>query len=166
MFHCFLQVREEEEVAWSKDRGKGREWEGQNIVFHQKFICGDSPESRGIAMVQDPIAVTPLLRALSAHSIMEALQECFLEFLIYHLSSRNNLMMNQPINVEERNQHCLDIGIHPPHFLRSRRLCNFPLGGHLLCFQVIPINPAFVTSDYQGHEFGIVLGSLTVVSAN
>jgi hypothetical protein len=29
-------------------------------------------------------------------------------------------MMNQPINVEERNQHGLDIGLHPSHFLRSR----------------------------------------------
>jgi len=91
---------------------------------------------------------------------------CFVEFIIYRLSSRDVLMMNQPINVQERNQHGLDIGLHPPRFLRSMRWCNFPLGGHLLCFRVIPMNPAFVTSDYQGHEFGIVLGSLTEVSAN
>jgi hypothetical protein len=26
------------------------------------------------------------------------------------------------------------------------------------CFQVIPVNPAFITSDYQGHEVGIILG--------
>jgi hypothetical protein len=25
----------------------------------------------------------------------------------------------------------------------------------LLCFQAIPVNPAFVTSDYKGHEIGI-----------
>jgi len=28
------------------------------------------------------------------------------------------------------------------------------------------INPAFITSDYQGHEVGIILGSLMEVSAN
>ena len=72
--HCFLQLREQEEVAWSKVRGVGRVWEGRNIVFRQKFICGDSPVSRGIVMVQDPIAGTPLLRAMSAHSIVEVLQ--------------------------------------------------------------------------------------------
>jgi len=76
------------------------------------------------------------------------------------------LMMNEPINVEERNQHGLDIGLHLPRFLQSRRWCSFPLGGHLLCFRVIPVNPAFVTSDYRGHEVLIVLGSLTEVSAN
>jgi len=100
-FHCFLQLREQEEVAWSKVRGVGRVWEGQNVGFHQKFICGDSPVSRGIITVQDPTAGTPLLRAMSAHSVAEVLQDCFVEFLIYLLSSRDVLMTNQPINVKE-----------------------------------------------------------------
>ena len=68
-------------------------------MFCQKFICGDSPVGRGIVMVQDPIAGVPLLRAMSVHSIMEALQDSFVEFLIYRLSSRDVLMMNQPINM-------------------------------------------------------------------
>ena len=76
-FHCFLQLREQEEVAWSKVKGVGRVWEGRNIVFRQKFICGDSPVTRGIFMVQDPIAGTPLLRAMSAHSVAEALLDLF-----------------------------------------------------------------------------------------
>ena len=96
-------------------------WEGRNVVFCQKFICGDSPVSRGIVMVRDPIAETPLLRAMSAHSVAEALQDCFVKFLIYRLASRDVLMMNDPVNVEERNQHGLDIGLHLPRFLRSRR---------------------------------------------
>ena len=72
-------------------------------------------------MVQDPIAGTPLLRVMSAHSVAEALQDCFVEFRIYRLSSRDVLMMNQAVSVEECNQHGLDIGHHLPHFLRSRR---------------------------------------------
>jgi hypothetical protein len=56
-------------------------------------------------------------------------------------------MTNQPVNVEKRNQHGLDTGLHLPHFLWSRRWCRLPLGGHLLCFRVIPIKPAFVTCD-------------------
>jgi hypothetical protein len=36
------------------------------------------------------------------------------------LSCRDEPMMNQPVNVE-RNQHGLDIGLHLPRFLRSRR---------------------------------------------
>jgi len=91
------------------------------MLFRQKFICGDSPVSRGIVMVQDPIARTPLLRAMSAHSVAEALKDCFVEFLIYRLASRDVLMTNEPVNVEECNQHGLDIGLHLPHFLRSRR---------------------------------------------
>ena len=75
----------------------------------------------GIVMVQDPIAETPFLRVMSAHSVMEALQDCFVEFLIYHLAPRDVLMMNEPVNVEERNEHGLDIGLHLPRFLRSRR---------------------------------------------
>jgi len=93
-FHCFLQWQEEEEVAWSKVRGVGRVGEGQNVVFCQKFICGDSTVSRGIVVVQDPIASMPLLRAMSAHSVAEVLQDCSVEFLIYRLSSRDVLMMN------------------------------------------------------------------------
>ena len=40
--------------------------ERQNVVFCQKFSCGDSPEGRGIVTVQDPIGGAPLLRAMSA----------------------------------------------------------------------------------------------------
>jgi len=101
--------------------GVGRVWEGQNVVFCQKFTCGDSCVSWGIVMVQDPFAATPLFRAMSAHSVAEVLQDCFVEFLVYCLASRDVLMMNEPINVEERNQHCLDVGLHLPRFLRSRR---------------------------------------------
>ena len=90
-------------------------------MFRQKFICGDSPVGRGVVVVQNPVAGAPLLRAMSAHSIAEALEDCFVEFPIYRLSCRDKLMMNQPVIVEERNQHGLDIGIHLPHFLRSRR---------------------------------------------
>jgi hypothetical protein len=36
-----------------RERGQGSRgvWEGWNVVFRQKFICGDSPVSRGIVMV-------------------------------------------------------------------------------------------------------------------
>jgi len=65
-------------------------------VFCQKFVCGDSPVGRGIVIVvQDPVARLPLLKAMSAHCVAEALQDCFVEFLIYRLSSRDVLMMNQ-----------------------------------------------------------------------
>ena len=67
-------------------------------------------------MMQDPIAGAPLLRAMSAQSVAEALQDCFVKFLIYRLSSRDVLMMNQPVNVKERNQHGLDVGLHLPLF--------------------------------------------------
>jgi len=76
-FHCFFQLGEQEEVAQSNVRGVGRVWKRRNVVFRQKFICGDSPVGRGIVMVQDPIAGAPLLRAMSAHSVVEALQDCF-----------------------------------------------------------------------------------------
>jgi len=94
--HCFLQLREQNKVARSKVRGVGWVWEGRNVVFCQKLICGDNAVSRNIVMVQDPIARMPLLRAMSVHSVTEALQDCFVEFLIYHLSSRDVFMMNQP----------------------------------------------------------------------
>jgi hypothetical protein len=64
-FHGFLQLWEQEEVTWSKVRGVGTVWEGRNVVFCQKFTCGDSSVSRSIVMVQDPFAGTPLLRAMS-----------------------------------------------------------------------------------------------------
>jgi len=90
-------------------------------VFRQKFICGDSPVGRDVVMVQDPVAGAPILRVMSAHSVAEALQDCFVEFLIYRLSCRDELMMNQPVNVEECNQHGLDIGPHLLRFLRLKR---------------------------------------------
>jgi len=90
-------------------------------VFCQKFICGDSPVGRGIVMVRVPIAGAPLLRAMSAHSVAQALQDCSVEFLIYRLYSRNVLMMNKSVNVEEHNQHGLDIGLHLPCLFRLRR---------------------------------------------
>ena len=72
-FHCFLQLWEQEEVTRSKVRGVGRLWERRNVVFRQTFICGDSPVGRGVVVVQDPVAGAPLLRAMSAHSVAEAL---------------------------------------------------------------------------------------------
>ena len=84
------------------------------LCFASKFICGDSPVGRGVVMVQDPVAGAPLLRAMSAHSVAEALQDYFVEFLIYHLSCRD-------VNVEERNQRGFDIGLYLPRFLRLRR---------------------------------------------
>jgi len=120
-FHCFLQFGEQEEVARSKVRGVGRVWKQRNVVFCPKFICGDSPVGRGIVMVQDTIARVPLLRVMSVHTVAEVLQDCFVEFLIYLVSSRDVLMMNQPVKVEESNQHGLDIGIHLLCFLWSRR---------------------------------------------
>ena len=72
-FHCFLQLREQEEVTRSMVRGVWRVWERRNVVFRQKFICGDNPVGRDIVMVQDPIAEAPRLRAMSAHSVAEAL---------------------------------------------------------------------------------------------
>jgi len=106
------------------ERGQGsREGVGAtNVVFRQKFICGYSPVGRGIVMVQDPTAGAPFLRAMFAHSVAEALQDCSVEFLIYRLSSRNVLVVNhQSVNVEEHNQHGLDIGVHLLRFVRSRR---------------------------------------------
>jgi len=90
------------------------------MLFRQKFICGDIHVGRGVVLVQDPVSGASVLRAMSVHSVAEALQECFVEFLIYRLPCRDELMMNRPVNVEDRNQHGLDIGIHLPHFLRSR----------------------------------------------
>jgi hypothetical protein len=101
-FYCFLHMREQEEVARSKVRGAGRLWGRRNIVFRQKFNCCDSPVGVGFDMVQDPGDGAPLLRAMSAHSVAEVLQDCSVELLIYRLSSRNVLMMNEPVNVEER----------------------------------------------------------------
>ena len=73
--------------------GVRRLWERRNVVFLQKFICGDSPVGRGGVVVQ-PVARAPLLRAMSAHSVAEEMQDCFVEFLIYCLSCRDELMMN------------------------------------------------------------------------
>jgi hypothetical protein len=51
---------------------------------------------------------------MSAHSVAEALQDYFVEFLIYRLSCRDELTTNQPVNVEERNQHGL-FALFPGH---------------------------------------------------
>lgn len=56
-------------------------------------------------------------------------------------------MMNQPVNVIEYNQQCLEIGLYLLHLPQS-----FALGGHLLCFGVISVHRGFITGDYQGHE--------------
>ena len=63
---------------------------------------------RDVVTVQDPVAAAPLLRAMSARSVTEALQDCSVGFLIYRLSSRDVLMMNQSVSVKEHNQHGLD----------------------------------------------------------
>ena len=48
-------------------------WVGWNVVFCQKLICDDGPVDRGVVMLQDPVAGAPLLRAMSAYIIAEAL---------------------------------------------------------------------------------------------
>ena len=65
--HCVLQLWEQEEVTRSNVRGVGRLWGPRNVVFRQKFICGDSHVVRFVVLVQDPVAGALLLRAMSAH---------------------------------------------------------------------------------------------------
>ena len=63
-------------------QGVGRVWERRNVVFHQILICGDRTESRGIIKLQDSIAGKPPLRAMSAHNVMQALQDyCRTDYL-------------------------------------------------------------------------------------
>ena len=52
-------------------------------VSPEIHLFGDSPEGRGVVMVQDPVARAPFLRAMSVHGVAEVLQDCFVEFLIY-----------------------------------------------------------------------------------
>jgi hypothetical protein len=74
-FHCFLQLWEQDEIARSKVRGVGRVWRRRNVVFRQKFICGDSPVSRGVVVVQDPIAGTPILVHVCWDDYVEIVQD-------------------------------------------------------------------------------------------
>ena len=103
-----------------KEQGQGsRAVVGMLCFTRNSFVV--TTVGRGVVVVQDPVARAPLLMAMSVHSIAETLQDCFVEFLIYRLTCRDKLMINQPVNVEERNQHGLDIGLHLPRFVRLRR---------------------------------------------
>ena len=42
-------------------------------MLRQKFVCDDNPVGRGVVVVQDPVAGAPIFRAMSAHSVAEAL---------------------------------------------------------------------------------------------
>jgi hypothetical protein len=113
-------------------------------------------------MVQDPIAGAPRLRAISSHEVVEALQDCFIEFLIYCKPSRDIFIMNQPINVENAINTVLTFD-----FTFFGRGDDAVFHWEDICF--VPgqtVNPAFVTSDYRGREFGIILGSIMEVRAN
>jgi hypothetical protein len=64
-------------------------------------------------MVQDPIAGMPLLRAMSVQGVVEVLQDCFVEFLIYCLSSSDVLMTNRDNAVFHWEDICFVSGSYP-----------------------------------------------------
>jgi len=159
-FHCFLQLREEEEVARSTVRGaiKGCVlpeihlwWQpcGQGHCRGAGSNCR-SATSQGDVCAQRRGGTAGLFCGIPCSSSV--------------LYRRTH---DEPARQCRRTQSTWSwLGLHLPCFLWSRRWCRAPLGGHLLCFQVVTVNPAFVTSVYRGHEVGIVLGSITEVSAN
>jgi hypothetical protein len=61
--------------------------------------------------------------------------------------------VSNPLNVKENDEHALHFDLHSP-------LCGF-----LLCFRVIDVNPALVSSDNPGQVDYIVGGDQTKLLA-
>lgn len=61
-----------------------------------------------------------------------------LEHCINGLAKRNQLCVDNPFNVKERNQHKLDIVLHLSRFIWTRRRWILPLRWLLFIFKIVP----------------------------
>ena len=95
-------------------------------------------------MVQHPPLVRPQLRPLPEYGFPQTLQNCYLKFLVYCLTTWNEFVVDYTLPVKENHQHHLQVGWTDSSFLRSGRSLPHPLWRLSLGFDVIAINPGFV----------------------
>lgn len=136
------------------------------MLLSQQFARRDRSVNSIIALVLNQAAGIPLLRVIYVQCIAEVMQDCCVQFSIHTLSSRDELLMNQPTNFKECNQHGLDIEFYLLHILCLRRWHCLPYGGHFLGFQAIFVHHDFIMDDYQEYKVWIISGSHMKVSAN
>jgi hypothetical protein len=78
-------------------------------------------------VVQKPGTARPFVRPFLTNCILKALQNGYVDSLIHGLALGKKLEMHQTLRVKESDQHCLDIWLDLPRFLRPRWRQRLPL---------------------------------------
>jgi hypothetical protein len=87
-----------------------------HFVFSQQLLDAQGCEGSGIVMVQEPVPTLPLFWMVLSQALTQSFEHIQVKLLIYCVSWRekNFLCTVHPINIKNRNQHCLDNGANLP----------------------------------------------------
>jgi hypothetical protein len=78
-------------------------------VLGQEFPDTQSRVAWSIVVVQKPGTERPFVRPFPTNCISKALQNGYVDSLIYGLALEKKLVMHQTLRVKESDQHCPDI---------------------------------------------------------
>ena len=154
-FKVPLHSWKQEKIAGCQVRGVG----GVRIRCHPVFswetdahsmLCG-----RNTVLMQKPLTWPPHFGAFSSHSIIQSLEHFKVKQLVNSLTLWYEFKMDEPFDVQEADQHVFHILFDFPRLFWSRRWCTFPLTWLLLCLQVIPVTPWFISRDDFGQKVWI-----------
>jgi len=109
-FQGRLQLRKQKKVRWSQIWRLG--WLGYKgrFVFRQKIAHKEGRVSWCIVVVQHPTLVRPQLRPLPTYGFPQTLQNCYVELLVYCLTTWNEFVVDYTLPVKENQQHHLHVG--------------------------------------------------------
>jgi len=144
------------EIAGGQARWVGRVGNSGHVIFYEEFPHNKRGVCWHIVVVQQPVSVLPHLRPFLPHILPQSSQNFAVKLPIDSLTRWNKLLMHNSSNVQKNEQYWLDVAANLARFFRSRRGWRLPLQRLLLCFQVIIVQPCFITSYDPGQEVRIM----------
>jgi hypothetical protein len=94
-----------------------------------------------VVAMQQPVLLLPKLTAKSSHAFAQSPLNVTAACEIDCLAYQDELFVNNPLYVEEKDMHAFHFALHLSNLFWSRWVWAFPLGGLLLCVRLITINP-------------------------
>ena len=121
-------------------------------VFREKLMHTQCWVGGCIVLMQKPLTWPPQFGAFSSYSITQLLEHFKVKLLVNSLTLWYEFKVDEPFYVKEADQHGFHIWFDLPRRFWSRRWCTFPLNSLLLCLQVVPVTPWFISYDDFGQK--------------
>ena len=110
--------------------------------------------------MKHPIAVAPQLRPIPPNVVPRSPQNIAAEPAVDGLAPGNEFTVNNPLKVEQNDEHGFDRAVGLSRLLRSWRCWALPLRRLLVGFRGVPVDPRLVPRDVPRHEGSVIQDTL------